>query len=625
MASLLQLPNEVIEHIICQVAYIHPTSVAAVSASNHRLHELVHSNWRAIYLSLFDDPRTKSVTLSETPLQPRKATSRSNWTSFTQRIAAANALSADNSDCDFQSLIETLKDTPAVSYEQELEAAHCERAVVFPPLLRRRNVADSKNITWLQQIISPNGYPSQLIGRYLRPLDPDGEPASRPEFEDGVQGQAFNKLVFLRGFMPDTSDDAPDLEEQHILSRALARTRVYNTKYLMGERMWGPFQPLDPRKHEAYSWRTRLHRTTKEEDEAGNLLLRSASTSRFLDPSSIILAHAMNMDMDSDSDDPDYRPENDADQDDGDSDDSNDEDDPNTQGLLLQFLAQHGINLAADEESHPTYVFPAPHRVIPDYAFLAAARIVLEARLRDIFNINQRNLFLAEQFDTMRLAARDVNCELEDIVEAMQSLNMVRMGGAPGFWQAWRPKVEEDVSIKDTGKEKETEYKGWDWAGVAGEWRRVVCWLDYRDLLVHNVNIPALTFKRNEVSETTRIFPMTLRIARYERPPRPPHGANPDDLIWRLPIIHVEGESRGTDTNVDLRRVIEGTVRMIGDGAVRWSMTSGEPSADRPEWVTESVQVGELGSAMGIIGLWTGAEHSQTEPIGPCWAWKISS
>lgn len=65
---------------------------------------------------------------------------------------------------------------------------------------------------------------------------------------------------------------------------------------------------------------------------------------------------------------------------------------------------------------------------------------------------------------------------------------------------------------------------------------------------------------------------MSLRIVRYSPPPRPPPGADPRALIWRLPIIHVAGESHGTDTDEVSTRVVEGTVRMIGDGAVRWSM-----------------------------------------------------
>src|ERR1700761_5441392 len=101
--------------------------------------------------------------------------------------------------------------------------------------------------------------------------------------------------------------------------------------------------------------------------------------------------------------------------------------------------------------------------------------------------------------------------------------------------------------------------------------RRVVSWLDYRDLVAHNVGVLvpvpsasidplqvefAAGFGIDDVQETIRIFPMTLRIVRYSRPPRPPPGANPCALIYRLPIIHVAGESRGTDTDETLRRVV---------------------------------------------------------------------
>ncbi len=37
--------------------------------------------------------------------------------------------------------------------------------------------------------------------------------------------------------------------------------------------------------------------------------------------------------------------------------------------------------------------------------------------------------------------------------------------------------------------------------------------------------------------------------------------------------------------------------------------TSSHPDSDLPEWVTEGVQVGGIGSAAGILGLWTGAEQ----------------
>ena len=34
------------------------------------------------------------------------------------------------------------------------------------------------------------------------------------------------------------------------------------------------------------------------------------------------------------------------------------------------------------------------------------------------------------------------------------------------------------------------------------------------------------------------------------------------------------------------------------------------------EWVSEGVQVGGVASAMGVLGLWTGAQHERMDPLG---------
>ena len=34
------------------------------------------------------------------------------------------------------------------------------------------------------------------------------------------------------------------------------------------------------------------------------------------------------------------------------------------------------------------------------------------------------------------------------------------------------------------------------------------------------------------------------------------------------------------------------------------------------EWVSEGVQVGGVASAMGILGMWTGAQHERMDPLG---------
>jgi hypothetical protein len=42
------------------------------------------------------------------------------------------------------------------------------------------------------------------------------------------------------------------------------------------------------------------------------------------------------------------------------------------------------------------------------------------------------------------------------------------------------------------------------------------------------------------------------------------------------------------------------------------------------EWSTEGVQIGGVGSALGVVGLWTGADHERTDPLGPFWLWKVA-
>lgn len=77
---------------------------------------------------------------------------------------------------------------------------------------------------------------------------------------------------------------------------------------------------------------------------------------------------------------------------------------------------------------------------------------------------------------------------------------------------------------------------------------------------------------------------MKLWVVKYSPPPpRPPNrrqqpvraadtNEGDDDLMYRLPIIHIAGTSRGSDVDDHAARRIEGTVRMIGDNAVRWSL-----------------------------------------------------
>jgi len=193
----------------------------------------------------------------------------------------------------------------------------------------------------------------------------------------------------------------------------------------------------------------------------------------------------------------------------------------------------------------------------------------------------------------------------------------------------------------DPSADKAGVVDGWDWAGVEGEWRRVVCWMDYQDLLLHSSRTGRSTGNEEDINEAIRLFPITLRITGYSPPPPRPsppssssstpliqdESADPNALIWHLPIIHFSGESRlgeeGTGTQPPSRK-LKGTVKMIGDGAVLWTMTSSYVGQDEPEWVVNGVQIGCIGSAAGFVGMWTGAEHTRGDPIGPSWQWKVA-
>lgn len=74
-------------------------------------------------------------------------------------------------------------------------------------------------------------------------------------------------------------------------------------------------------------------------------------------------------------------------------------------------------------------------------------------------------------------------------------------------------------------------------------------------------------FKSANFDEATLIVPLTIRIVGYS--PCPIAG------FEHRPTIHIEGEMGGSGwlDNADARS-INGTVGMIGDGTIRWSIVS---------------------------------------------------
>ncbi|KAG8745702.1 hypothetical protein FRC10_007182 [Ceratobasidium sp. 414] len=140
-----------------------------------------------------------------------------------------------------------------------------------------------------------------------------------------------------------------------------------------------------------------------------------------------------------------------------------------------------------------------------------------------------------------------------------------------------------------------------DWAGVEGVWRRIVCFMDYRDFHEYNYHgqrtsggLDTSVFKHKMFNEATRVITMALRVTRSE---------TGDPPFEHRPRLHFAGFSVANDTMIS---AVHGFVCMTPSGYVRWHL------------------IGEPGSAGGFIGTWTGNNHEPDDPAGPTWLWKIA-
>lgn len=210
-------------------------------------------------------------------------------------------------------------------------------------------------------------------------------------------------------------------------ARHLARTRTYNMRYLKRRRHWGPFLPL-----------------TNPVESTANLPVSSMSAtdtgaggSCDLDAPTNTKAtvHASSQDLllsDTDSsDDPDFVPT---------------EDD----GSSIVSLSP----VSPPAHVRPPRLAPTPDQLVADWAWLASARIVVEANLREMVG-------------------------LPDGLNAQLALDNVREGAWIGPSSTPAEFIENSGNVvdvkgkgKDIGEEENSgAMKGWDWAGAEGVWR----------------------------------------------------------------------------------------------------------------------------------------------------------
>lgn len=327
-----------------------------------------------------------------------------------------------------------------------------------------------------------------------------GDSVFAPILENGwdatEEGQSFYKLVFMAGFIPSVSlsENSPrkynlrssgpgaagwsfDIQTQ--MARGIARSKVYNISYLTPDRCWGPFRPI------ASSEASTPDVEEDSDQPPDELPLTQHRVFRFEDLLNGVLLSAYGR-LNSDDDDADYEPPPSASGSNthqSDDDDDDDDDLPYFPAANLLYLA---ANDDADDAVHPTYIFPQyPHQVVPDYAFLASARLVIEenlrSRLRDVS---------AEWAMSVTVVGKDpqaVQRQIADenptqrLMDALRSLENLRMGAAPGLWSQskWRKEAvaNEEVpaqSIDENEYKPKNQKEGyWDWAGAQGRWRFV--------------------------------------------------------------------------------------------------------------------------------------------------------
>ncbi|KII86383.1 hypothetical protein PLICRDRAFT_114369 [Plicaturopsis crispa FD-325 SS-3] len=238
-------------------------------------------------------------------------------------------------------------------------------------------------------------------------------------------------------------------------------------------------------------------------------------------------------------------------------------------------------------------------------------------------------------------------------VEAIMNVVSMNLSELPGVWVDTRPPIglEATRAYSAPGMEKR---RSMDWAGVEGVWRRYVSFMDYRDLFgeFHYSNLyngprdPSF-FQDENFQEATRLIELNLRVITRDELFEglddtsgyfdfSDHGANTDAatkgtapaeetqtvLFNEYPPLYFTGTSHGVNGN---EATLKGCVRMCDDGVVRWRFTRKASVYDgHTQWTSEGVQLGNIASAAGVVGTWTGARHEQGDPVGPFWLWKVA-
>ncbi|TCD68824.1 hypothetical protein EIP91_009691 [Steccherinum ochraceum] len=155
-----------------------------------------------------------------------------------------------------------------------------------------------------------------------------------------------------------------------------------------------------------------------------------------------------------------------------------------------------------------------------------------------------------------------------------------------------------------------------DWAGLEGVWRRFVCFMDYRELFAFNysnlkTSLSPTYFNSSQFTEAIRLLEMRITLTEVDEPTELDYPG--------CPQLHFDGYARGLQSrNAD----VKGIIQRLLDGTIRWKFETIYDGV--PQWSGEGIQIGNVCSAAGLAGIWSGVQHSAGDPAGPFLMWKIA-
>ncbi|KAI0076228.1 hypothetical protein K474DRAFT_1279125 [Panus rudis PR-1116 ss-1] len=272
----------------------------------------------------------------------------------------------------------------------------------------------------------------------------------------------------------------------------------------------------------------------------------------------------------------------------------------NSEELSLRHQLRSYISLSYDTKRSP---------------FLKQLRLQSRCCVYDLRNYNAANLW--GPYTIVEGEIRPNWKHVESIINVV-TLNMRELDDIPAGFMLFRgkfrkPSLERTRAYSAPGTRNRKPH---DWAGVEGTWRRIVAFMDYRELFAFNYSDGNGTanpdFFDDEVEEAVRLVEMNLTIDRDAKI----EPEQFDDPAY--PPIAYRGIARGTHSAVGQ---IKGTVRRYRNGTIRWTFLTYYDGD--PQWSAEGVQLGNVCSASGMAGVWTGADHAVGDPAGPFLMWKV--